>query len=335
MSRLSLLASRAMEPYRKEPRQEPLDWLDNPSHSRKHFSRRLGWVLSVFMTSIVLNANQAHAEDNIPWVVMNWPPINFLENGAAPASPNQLGKGVADREMRELITLLPKYKHSFTLSNIQRVWAEMGSGQNLCHAASYKTPEHLKVAYMVPAMITSGIAIVVRHDHAAAFGLNVPVISLKEFLSKHKYLIGHVEAGRSYGSGVDSLLETEGSRLQRMIVGTTGELLRSLDLGRIDFTLEYPAVVSYKLQQAKFEHEIDVIDLDDEPQSNVVYVACTRNAWGKQAIKDIALAIKNVSATKAYRNAIYDWLPKNSLKHLKPQFELFYDSLRRAPDMIE
>ena len=80
----------------------------------------------------------------------------------------QLGEGIVDQEMAGVIAQLPHYTHRFALANLQRVWARMAAGENLCCASAFKTAGREQFACFVPASITT---VSLRHMLHGANGL--------------------------------------------------------------------------------------------------------------------------------------------------------------------
>ena len=94
--------------------------------------RRCRAALACLLVQLCLFAcgNALAQVEEITWIVLDWPPVNILQGGAAPAAPDQLGAGIVDRELAEIVARMPQVQHKFVLSNIQRVWSQFAAGQS-------------------------------------------------------------------------------------------------------------------------------------------------------------------------------------------------------------
>jgi uncharacterized protein (TIGR02285 family) len=304
---------------------------DVSTNHRLELTRRVS--LAACLLTLSCSMVQAYADDKtITWQVVDWPPINILNNGTTPVTAAQLGNGMVDREMAELIAELPGYHHSFVLANIKRVWTSMANGENRCFASAFKTPEREKLAYFQAITIIPAVTLVVRRDNKATAKLQFPSVSLKHVVENESGLTGDLETMRSYGPALDAILVNAGSRINRISTSYPGQLLHALDSGRMDFTLEYPMTVEYLQRQSQFKNQLDTIPLNDAAPLVIGYVACTRNAWGAKSIADIGLAARKSARKPSYRNAVRNWMPSALVKHLYSQMEKFYDDLTNAKE---
>lgn len=240
-----------------------------------------------------------------------------------------------DRQLAEIIARMPQYRHTFVLSNVQRILSGFAKGETLCYASAFKTPEREAIAYFTESTTIPTVNIIVRSDRRPGLRLSEPAISLKSLVFTRTDLVGYIESMRSYGPSIDPLLGTAGENVKFLKVAAPGELVRTLDAGRMDYILEYPMVVEYKRRLEHYEHAFDVIQLEDAPALAVGSIACSRNAWGKQAIADIANAVRDAAHSPSYRNSVSDWLPESMVKAVRPKMEEFYDKLIHAPVTAE
>ncbi|MBV8665495.1 MAG: TIGR02285 family protein [Burkholderiaceae bacterium] len=263
----------------------------------------------------------------ITWVLMNWPPFYMAKDDRSAQSLKQRGEGAAERMIAELIAHLPGYQHSFEVSNMQHVWAGFEAGRNYCYMSAARTPAHEKVAYLTPLTLAPMAALVVRSDRRAAMKLSEKTVSLKGLLTARKDLAGYMAEGRSYGQEIESFLGGGDYNVRRFPVREQFDLMRQLDLGRTDYIFEFPPVVEYAQRRTPFQHTFDVIPFDDLPPLMTVYVACTRNAWGRDVIADVAVAVKDAARGAVFRNALKRWLSPELLRLDGGDMDRFYDAL--------
>jgi uncharacterized protein (TIGR02285 family) len=299
--------------------------LDSAKSIFRSFGRNISsqcWLV------LLLNAGSAFGADNhIVWLVEDEPPLFILKGSVAPNAVSQLGKGIIDREMAEIIARLPRYQHSFERANTQRIWAGFGAGKNRCSASVFRTAEREKLAYFTAISFVPAITLVVRRDRMAAIHSVLGSVSLKNLVAGRHDLIGFIQAIRSYGTTLDDTLSHADTNVQRVTVSESGQLLRMLDAGRMDYTLEYPMIVEYQRQLAPFKNSLETLTIDEAPPLATGYVACTRNDWGKQVIHDIELAVQDAAHSPSYRSAVTDWMPVSLVKTLQAKIDAFYDDL--------
>jgi uncharacterized protein (TIGR02285 family) len=277
-------------------------------------------VLAAIFPSSFAHADTPH----ITWLVVDWPPYMILKNGAAPKTAEDLGQGVIDQSMAAVIRQMPGYTHEFELLSLQRIWKHFEEGNSFCYAAAYKTPEREKWAYFLPSIPVQPMGVVVPRHRKWFPTDETGSVSLAALL-RTQSLKGRLEATRSYGPVVDQLLSQSPNVLPRDLVAKMGSLLRPLAHGRFDYTLEYPIVVEYALQQAPFKDELEVLGLSEASEMPTAYIACTRNPWGKQVTLDVDNAIRKASASKEIRKIYDPWLPKATRKKFSPSINEFFD----------
>lgn len=273
----------------------------------------------------------------ITWTVLDYPPASILHNGAAPTSPAELGTGIVDRMMQEVIARLPQYRHEFRLANRQRIWASMRQGDHICDANAMKTAAREQWAYFAPAVLVPPMALVVRASDRSQFTQGAPSVSLRELLKKD--FKGGLEPSRSYGPAVDQVLalaDTTSSNgaATSPSAGTStsgGTLLNLVALGRYDYTLEYPMVVQYTQQNRALATPLAVLPLREAQDWSVGYIACSRTAWGKAVLRDVDDALRAAFRSPAYRDILAAWLPPAYLRANQQRINAFYDSRPPSP----
>lgn len=253
-----------------------------------------------------------------------------LKDHKAPATPTELGNGVADRTMVELIQRLGDYHHKFQLMNTQRLWESFENGENLCYAAAFKTPEREKVAYFSPAMVIPPIALVIRKSDRQRIVGASPDMALTELI-RNPALKGQLETVRSYGPTVDKILAGAPTPIPRELVSTPGALVRLVELGRLDYTLDYPMVALQYLASSAKTQTLEAIALTEAQEWPVNYIACTRNAWGQTAIRAIDVAIRKAAKSQNYRDALMRWLPTDYANRHRAHLNAYFDQRPNAP----
>lgn len=248
----------------------------------------------------------AHASDEKPvihWMVGDWPPVMILKDGKAPDSAAELGEGVVDRMLADLVRRLPRYEHRFQLSTTRRAWHSMAAGEPLCQASAFATPERERLAYFTPSVLMPPVALVVRQELAAQLSPQGAPVDLY-LLMQRRDLLGRLEVARSYGAALDSLV---GNRIDREPVSRIGQLAQTVSKGRVDYTLEYAATVEYWRRQGQLAQPLVALPLREGTDWTVANVACTRSPWGLEVVTAIDAAIRAAAATRSYRELVFSW----------------------------
>ena len=270
----------------------------------------------------------------IVWSVIDWPPYMILKDGHAPASAQDLGVGVADRMLAELIPLLPQYQHEFQASNSQRLWPAMQRGQNTCYPMAAKSAERQAFAYFTPSSLLAPQSLVFHAKQREALAGSGNPVSLVKLMREHPEQ-GLLLEQRAYGAQLDALIAVHGQGLKRELMAKGGTLLRPLSAGLFGYTLEYPIVIEYAKRQGDLAGAVETASIAEAQDWVPGHIACTRNAWGRQAIADIDAAIRKASLIPAYRQAVALWLPADYAQRYAERMRAFYDARAKGGPQID
>ncbi|HSY26785.1 MAG TPA: TIGR02285 family protein [Burkholderiaceae bacterium] len=293
--------------------------------------RNLALILLIAPVLLFATPSATAEEKSIVWAMNDFPPNFIFPDGKLPTTVAELGQGYGDRSMANIIARLPQYRHQFLQANVPRIMAQMEHGSNLCFASVNKTPSREKFAYFTPIFLHPPMGLVVLRDRQSTSVLQSAPQSLANILKQHKDFQGYVESGRSYNPDIDSLISQDNASLRKITVPNTGHLLRMLDAGRMDYTLEYPMMVEYQSEKMIVKNKMSVIPLVEAPDWIASYVACTRNPWGQERIHDIEVAIHDAARSQAFRDALNHWIPPEYLAEHRVKLKGFYDDLAKNP----
>lgn len=285
-------------------------------------------VLAGLLACWALMATAAEQRPVITWVIADWPPVTILKDGQPPESAAQLGEGMIDRVLAEIIRRVPQYEHRFQLSTSRRTWHAMELGEPVCHASAFYTPERERLAYFTPALLLPPLSLVLRVELAQQLSPLGQPVSMAQLLNRPD-LTGRIEAGRSYGRQLDALI---GQQLAREPVSTTGQVSQLVSKGRIDYTLEYASTVEYWRRQGRLGQPVMALPLREAAEWGVAQIACTRSPWGQQAIAAIDAAIRAASANRGFRDAVFSWnlSPPTEAERQKVD-NFFNERMQRTP----
>jgi uncharacterized protein (TIGR02285 family) len=274
----------------------------------------------------------------ITWNLVDWPPFYLLKDGQAPASVDELGEGAIDGFLRLVLQRLPQYQHRFVVLNGPRAEVERKAGLGLCSASSMRTPERLQERYFTPAMPTVQLQLVTQRKRAAELSGSRGSrgsVSLRELLSRGD-VQGVVLAKRHYGPELEPLLK-DAPQVRTIVAPKAANLLAMLEVGRMDFTLEYPMVVAHHqaMQRPGRAAPLQSLPIEEAGEPPVGYFSCNRNAWGRAVIADLDKALREVAALPGVAHLYERWLTPGQAARERARFERFFATRARGGVRIE
>jgi uncharacterized protein (TIGR02285 family) len=263
----------------------------------------------------------ASEPDSITWAVYDMAPSYFV-----PRTPDykKLGDGIGDNLLKLLIGALPEYDHKFSLMTMPRVMIEMQANNPLCVLNVQLTPERAKVAYSTPLLITPGPELVLRRQLLRQHPQWKSGVSLSA-LSHDPTLNGQYQAGRSFGAKLDEIVRSA-TNLNLKLNGSASAInaLRMIDLGRSDYTIEYPELVKLGIQNKDISDNVTTVPILEANPFVDSYVLCTRSDWGLTTMRRIDAALHRLASKPEYRRSLEKWLQKDELQVHKNEYERFY-----------
>ncbi|UDF36727.1 UNVERIFIED_ORG: hypothetical protein LHJ69_06555 [Shinella sp. XGS7] len=303
---------------------------DGPSGPGARARRRLLSLLGGSSLGGFVSILSAQPAPVLTWVLVDWPPLFLIDPARPPRGPAELGDGVVDRAMAELIARLPGFLHRFELMSrvrLQRALADQDAAEGLCYPALLRTPEREQRYVLLPWALLPPPVLALRA------GLELPgpperPASLAELQAQTEWR-GALEANRSYGGQLDRALA--GLRpLPRESVSQPGQLCRLVARGRYDYTLEYPLTLEHLRRSGQLGGELRVRSLVEAQEWPVVHIACPRSPGGRAAAQAIGRAVAEAARGPALRSAMLAWLPQALQVQARPRVSAFYEALARG-----
>lgn len=268
-----------------------------------------GVVLAVLLTGAVT----AHAKETIIWANLHFPPWMILEGPS-------MGKGVWDELLAYLTANLPEYDHRMLVMKNMRFEEMAREGQNVCKVYYFKTSERERLLHFSsPAVVFLANHVVMRKEKAALLG-NPARISLDKLMNFARFK-GAVIQGRSYGMALDDIIARHAGQAHiSSMVADNKSLFEFVALGRTDYILEFPAVRAFFEQDLSLQPDLVNIAIEEGLPFNITYVACVRNAFGKQVIGRVNTLLLKQLAGKDHRNATLRWYTPGEQQELEQYY---------------
>ncbi len=248
------------------------------------------------------------AKDQITWRVTNWPPVYILEG-------EYKGQGVADQILDVFEKEMPQYTHKRRKMNSKRAWKDIEDGRKVCHPSAFPNPkgEMSIMAYFVPPH-----QIVIRKDKVDLLQ-GQQIISLDKILSDKRFKTGVTY--NHYGKVLNPIVNKHKGEIREIV--KYDSRWKMLFVGRLDYIVEYPFIMKMvtKLEKKLKVPEIAFIQIKEVSAPYKVHVACPKNEWGKQVIKEINSLLLRVRNTPKFRGFMESWLDPENVTLLRDAYQ--------------
>ena len=271
----------------------------------------LRWLATAALCMAVA-AQAAPPVDTIRWVAQDVPPHFSFVQGHPPRSVAELGHGEVDGFMRVLLARMPSYRHEFVEASTARYEAMSRSGETLCSTLHVRTParvDWLYFSHLYPPLVSREIHVIVRRDYQTQFAQGRPQdgrLVLAELLKRQDLRL-LLARDRAFGAQIDSLLAQQ--VVPRLAVGAqlSSQLLDMLRAGRMDYTLEYPAVVKDYLARAGDPGALVALPVAEGLSTLLATVSCSRTPEGKRHIEAIDAAVRELAREPNREAWVREW----------------------------
>lgn len=282
------------------------------------------------IAALLLAAAPAWAADKpvMTWLLLDLPPTSIIVDG-------KLTDGISDTTLKLIMQEWPEADHRTLMVNGARGMAYLAEGFPACFAGIIMTPEREKLAYFTQTHQAAPLHLVARADIVGKIAKNSKGEVLPATLFDRSDLRGIVVPQRSYSPVLDALLNLRGAQsgVRNALAADSGaNILKMLNLGRGDYTIEYDFVLAY--QQKRNPELLQPPGLKSVPlagtSSPKVGIGCPHTDWGREAVQKIDAIMVKISKHPDYLNSQSKWLTPDALKSFKKTQDEFF-KLRAKP----
>lgn len=253
------------------------------------------------------------AKPQLNWAINTAPPFHVAEGPF-----KQLG--ICDALLSGIKQQLPQLNHRILVMPQPRIHQALNEKEPLCFPCMIHRPNPTTTAvFSQPTHWYRPQGIITRQalaNHLSErFGR--PVV-LAQLFTDTTFRLG-LAAGRKYGT-LEPLLEPY---RQTAVVRSGDEspiaLLKMIQSGRIDYTLDYDIILTY-LQKTAPEQAKGLVHLPvaELPTTVAGAVGCTNNEWGQQQIALINTVLPKVKADPHFRKSLELWFNSQLIPQSKP-----------------
>jgi uncharacterized protein (TIGR02285 family) len=239
----------------------------------------------------------------ITWAVNPAPPFHIFEGKYA-------SQGIGDVMLNSIIAQLPEAEHTIVRMPHSRISKSVDADINLCFPCLIKRSRSSKWVYSKANVEYLPLGVIAHPDTIAPFLDSNGRVSFKQLIENSQLTFAKPVA-RKYPDVVQTIVENaKGNPRFETIAGADSatRVLNQLEYGRIDFTLEYPAILTYLTRtegKSKLQYYYTT-ELGETPIPGAV--GCTNNAWGENVIEHVNEALKSIVDTPDYRASQGFWL---------------------------
>jgi uncharacterized protein (TIGR02285 family) len=214
--------------------------------------------------------------------------------------------------MRVLLARMPGYRHEFVEASTARYEALSRSGETLCSTLHVRTPARagwLYFSHLYPPLVSREIHVIVRREALAQLSQGRPQdgrLVLAELLRRPDLRL-LLARDRAFGPQIDKRLAQQ--VVPRLAVGAqlSSQLLDMLRAGRMDYTLEYPAVVKEHLARVGDPDALVALPMAEGLSTPLATVSCSRTPTGRRHIEAIDAAVRALAREPDREAWVREW----------------------------
>lgn len=233
--------------------------------------------------------------------------FSWTESGVE--NPTQ---GIMFELLHEVTKELPEYQHHYQAMSLSRGFTDLKQHNNLCMVGMVRNPERDTVGYFVGLWPVLPPQLVIRRKDRQMIAGKQSRVSLTELLERHD-LHGAIIEGRFFGPTLQPLLQAASAKgdLQTMQTSSSvNNLLRMLEAGRIDFTLDYlETFLTSSTGQPELRNNLLLMPLEEAQTPGVGGIYCSRTPRGKQLIERIDQLARDPQLQARFAAIIDRYLP--------------------------
>lgn len=245
--------------------------------------------------------------EKITWLINDAPPFFIVSD------PHQ-DSGICDTTLNYLERALPNIQHERLTLPHTRIGKMLDEGMKACFpcmikrnaATSRARFSNATVVYPPHSLVTS------QHKSEDIRFISKDGVTLSQLLDDES-LIFAKHAGRLFGPRIDEILSTSGDKKRRLILSneakSTTSVLQLLQIGRADFTIEYPAIVNY-FNATNHPKLIQWTMTENQYQPVVGAVGCSVSApddFAINALEAINDALQKIVHQEQYQQEVSHW----------------------------
>lgn len=242
------------------------------------------------------------AKPLLSWATNTAPPFHIVGGPF-----NQ--QGICDELLKSIKKQLPGLNHQILLMPQTRIHQALNNKEPLCFPCMIHRAKPTETAvFSQPTHWYRPQGVITRKALANHFiqQFGSPLV-LARLLEARTFKMG-LAAGRKYGD-LEPLLEPyRKTALARSGDESSVALLKMIQSGRIDFTLDYDIILTYLNKTAPEQAKgLVYVPMAELPRPIAGAVGCSNSDWGRQQVELINTVLPKVKADPSFKKSIELW----------------------------
>jgi len=218
-------------------------------------------------------------------------------------------QGICDQLLNSIQKQLPETEHQILLMPQTRIHQALNNKEPLCFPCMIHRVQPTKTAvFSTPTHWYRPQGVITRKALANHFiqQFGSPLV-LARLLEARTFKMG-LAAGRKYGE-LETLLEPyRKTALARSGDESSVALLKMIQSGRIDFTLDYDIILTYLNKTAPEQAKgLVYVPMAELPLPIAGAVGCSNSDWGRQQVELINTVLPKVKADPSFKKSLELW----------------------------
>lgn len=260
------------------------------------------FVLALLALLLSSHGTASSAKPLLSWATNTAPPFHIV---GGPFDH----QGLCDQLLNSIQKQLPQIKHQILLMPQTRIHQALNNKEPLCFPCMIHRVQPTKTAvFSTPTHWYRPQGVITRKALANHFSVQFghPLV-LANLLQNQTFKLG-LAAGRRYGE-LEPLLEPyRKTALTRSGDESSVALLKMIQSGRIDFTLDYDIILTYLNKTAPEQAKgLVYVPLAELPLPIAGAVGCSNSDWGRQQVELINTVLPKVKADPAFNKSLELW----------------------------
>lgn len=249
-----------------------------------------------FLTSVSQGEAELAPDQEISWVMLNFPPLMKLPVNRDGEIDIDRASGPMSELQRELVKALPQYKHKYRIVTYPRAQKLFESHGGYCTILFLDTKDRREYLYFGETIATAtppGLITNKKNEPLLKLSSKNSLVDLEQLLKTQDFQLGIV-SGRSFSPRIDAALVVTKKPVYRMVVNEAmGSLFKMLNAQRVDGVLAYYMELAEEQERNPHASDLRFYQLKQDHISISLPVSCEKSPWGKKTLGQIGIAVKD------------------------------------------
>ena len=238
-------------------------------------------------------------------------------------------QGMGDRLFSIMQQHLPSFQHQNYHTNVKRMYRDITKTKTICSTLTQKSNRNSTMLFSDPVLAIPTPRLIFDDAQSSPWlnkieKTNRDDISLSSLLERNPSVKIGINKLRSCGRKINTLIARYPVNFVHFDdTVSSSDLVEMLAYQRIDFTIEYPFVISFEQKISGNVSAYKSLGLSEFQPLIPVYIICGKNEIGQKVILLINEMLLELQSTQQFRQIVEDCLPDNYLATYRSQYQQF------------